>query len=101
MTFKFVIFFFQMLVDCGENGLSTLGNHGQNDKDMCYALVKDEPNYRVRSLYQDVGVVEAISGDLDFKNYPIGSVIQLLPWHVCIIFKIHQIVLFRHCFIIC
>jgi len=73
----------QMLVDCGENGLSTLGNHGQNDKDMCYALVKDEPNYRVRSLYQDVGVVEAISGDLDFKNYPIGSVIQLLPWHVC------------------
>ena len=39
---------------------------------------------RVRFLYQDVGVVEAISGDLDFKNYPIGSVIQLLPWHVSI-----------------
>ena len=46
------------------------------------------------SLLQDVGVVEAISGDLDYKNYPIGSVIQLLPWHVCIIFEIHHLVLF-------
>jgi len=73
----------QMLIDCGENGLSTIGNHGQTSKDVAYALVKDEPNYRVRFLYQDVGVVEAISGDLDFKNYPIGSVIQLLPWHAC------------------
>merc|ERR1711970_1217849 len=73
----------QMLIDCGENSLSTIGNHGQTSKDVAYALVKDEPNYRVRFLYQDVGVVEAISGDLDFKNYPIGSVIQLLPWHAC------------------
>ena len=36
----------QMLIDCGENGLSTIGNHGQTSKDVAYALVKDEPNYR-------------------------------------------------------
>ena len=35
-----------MLIDCGENGLSTIGNHGQTSKDVAYALVKDEPNYR-------------------------------------------------------
>jgi len=71
----------QMLIDCGENGLSTLGNYGQNDKSIGYALVKDEPNFRVSAVYQDLGVVESIDGDMDFKKYPIGTVIQLLPWH--------------------
>ncbi|CAL4218278.1 unnamed protein product [Meganyctiphanes norvegica] len=73
----------QMLVDCGENGLSTSGNHGSNNKEMGYALVKEEPNFRVSAVYQDLGVVEAVSGDMDFSKYPIGSVIQLLPWHSC------------------
>jgi len=73
----------QMLVDCGENGLSTIGNYGQNNKEMGYAIVKGEPDYRVSAVYQDLGVVEAISGDLDFDRYPVGSMIQLLPWHAC------------------
>jgi len=73
----------QMLVDCGENGISTIGNYGQNNKEMGYALVKDEPNYRMSAVYQDLGVIEAVNGDLDFQKYPVGSVIQLLPWHAC------------------
>jgi len=73
----------QMLVDCGENGLSTMGNHGQKNKEMGYAILKDEPNLRVNAVYQDLGVVEAVTGDLDFTKYPIGTVVQLLPWHSC------------------
>jgi len=73
----------EMLVDCGENGISTIGNYGQNNKEMGYALVKDEPNLRLSAVYQDLGVIQAINGDLDFKKYPIGTVIQLLPWHAC------------------
>jgi len=71
----------QMLVDCGENGLSTIGDYGQNNKEMGYAVVKDQPNYRLRSVFQDLGVIEVMTGDLDFEKYPIGSFIQLLPWH--------------------
>jgi len=71
----------QMLVDCGENGMSTIGNYGQYNKEMGYALVKDEPNLRMCAVFQDLGVIEAVSGDIDFKKYPIGTVIQLFPWH--------------------
>jgi len=71
----------QMLVNCGENGISTHGYYGSMNKDMAYALVKDEPNLRMSAVYQDVGVIEAVDGDLDFKKYPVGTIIQLLPWN--------------------
>ncbi|CAL4058736.1 unnamed protein product [Meganyctiphanes norvegica] len=85
----------QMLVDCGENGLSTMGNHGHNNKEMGYALVKDDHNLRVGAVYQDLGVVEAVSGDLDFSKYPIGSVVQLLPYHSCgtsLLYKTYHVI---------
>lgn len=67
-----------ILVDLGWTGIS------QQGKERGFGAIDGHPELRIRNLKQEAGeVTSADNGALDFTKYPIGSVLQVIPWHSC------------------
>jgi len=65
-------------VDVGWTGLSAQGSAN------FYGMIMDHPELAITNLKQEAGEVSSRSGSpLDFSKYPIGSMLQILPWHSC------------------
>ena len=67
-----------MLIDCGWTGASAQGaEHG-------YGLFPKHPELLILNLKQECGEVSTSDGaPLDYSRYPIGSLLELAPWHSC------------------
>ena len=67
-----------LLIDCGWTGASAQGAaHG-------YGLFPKHPELTILNLKQECGEVSSSDGaPLDYTRYPIGSVLELAPWHSC------------------
>eukprot|EP00036_Acanthoecidae_sp_10tr_P023877 CAMPEP_0206329330 /NCGR_PEP_ID=MMETSP0106_2-20121207/23142_1 /ASSEMBLY_ACC=CAM_ASM_000206 /TAXON_ID=81532 /ORGANISM="Acanthoeca-like sp., Strain 10tr" /LENGTH=371 /DNA_ID=CAMNT_0053762043 /DNA_START=49 /DNA_END=1164 /DNA_ORIENTATION=+ len=67
-----------MLIDLGWTGCSAQGaEHG-------YGAFLDHPELKIAVLKQEAGEVVPSDGTpLQLDRYPIGTVLQLLPWHSC------------------
>ncbi|MCI4383735.1 hypothetical protein PGIGA_G00029890 [Pangasianodon gigas] len=77
----------QLLVDCGWAALS---HDGGGRLPTGYAIIESHPELKLVSMTQEHGRVEPISGKLDFSQFPLGSMLSLLPYHVscyCFIFS--------------
>mmetsp|Transcript_58405 Transcript_58405/g.156124 ORF Transcript_58405/g.156124 Transcript_58405/m.156124 type:complete len:369 (+) Transcript_58405:29-1135(+) len=65
-------------VDVGWTGLSAQGSANS------YGMILDHPELAITNLKQEAGEVSSSSGaPLDITRYPIGSMLQILPWHSC------------------
>ncbi|CAD5116790.1 DgyrCDS5639 [Dimorphilus gyrociliatus] len=71
----------EMLIDAGFLALSHDGKGKLPNGSYC--LIYDEPRLKVTKMTQEIGYVTATRGDIDFKKYPIGSTLFLLPYHSC------------------
>lgn len=67
-----------LLVDMGWTALSMQG--AEHD----YGAIDGHPELRVKKLKQEAGEVGTADGSpIDFSKHPVGSVLQILPWHSC------------------
>ena len=67
-----------LLVDCGWTGASAQGAEAG------YGLFPKHPELTIQNLKQECGEVSSTDGRaLDFCRYPIGSLLELAPWHSC------------------
>ncbi|OPJ87010.1 D-threo-3-hydroxyaspartate dehydratase-like [Patagioenas fasciata monilis] len=48
-------------------------------------------NLRLVGLTQEHGQVEAVDGPLDFKQFPVGSILALIPYHACATAAMHPV----------
>ncbi|XP_048366475.1 D-threo-3-hydroxyaspartate dehydratase-like [Sphaerodactylus townsendi] len=78
----------QMLIDCGWTALSL---HSLGKLPTGYALVEGHPNLKLVGLTQEHGRIEAISGNLDFAQFPLGSHLSLIPYHSCATAAMHPV----------
>ncbi|KAK3533335.1 hypothetical protein QTP70_017180 [Hemibagrus guttatus] len=69
----------QLLVDCGWAALS---QDGGGRLPTGYAIIESHPELKLVSMTQEHGRVEPVSGKLDFNQFPLGSVLSLMPYHV-------------------
>ncbi|KAI2659099.1 D-threo-3-hydroxyaspartate dehydratase [Labeo rohita] len=72
----------QLLVDCGWTALSHDGGG---------ALTYRICHHRRTPRTQEHGRVEPISGKLDFKQFPLGSLLTLMPYHACATAMMHPV----------
>ncbi|XP_028836744.1 uncharacterized protein LOC114790664 isoform X2 [Denticeps clupeoides] len=78
----------QLLVDCGWTALS---HDGGGRLPTGYAIIEGHPELKLLSMTQEHGRVEAISGQLDFTKYPLGSLLSLIPYHACATASMHPL----------
>ena len=69
----------QILVDCGFSALTKQGFSEQNGS---FALIQGHPNLKLAKMTQEIGFVEG-DGATDLNEFPVGSVLFLLPYHAC------------------
>lgn len=68
-----------LLVDLGWTGVTS-----QRGDDIGYGRFRGAPELRVVNFKQEAGVLSTENGTpLDFDKYPVGSLLQLLPYHSC------------------
>ncbi|XP_076033888.1 D-serine dehydratase-like [Oratosquilla oratoria] len=70
----------QMLIDCGFLGLS---KQGWGCMRTGYGVFRGHPNLKLCAMTQEIGFVEPLEGSLDFAQFPINSLLHILPWHSC------------------
>uniref|UniRef100_A0A8C1ZYL4 D-serine dehydratase n=1 Tax=Cyprinus carpio TaxID=7962 RepID=A0A8C1ZYL4_CYPCA len=78
----------QLLVDCGWTALS---HDGGGRLPTGYAIIEGHPELKLLSMTQEHGRVEPISGKLDFKQFPLGSLLTLIPYHACATAMMHPV----------
>lgn len=67
-----------LLIDCGWTGASAQG------KEQGYGAILGHPELTIKVFKQEAGEVGSADGSpLDFSRYPIGTILQILPWHSC------------------
>ncbi|XP_062813861.1 D-serine dehydratase isoform X3 [Anolis carolinensis] len=69
----------QLLVDCGWTGLSL---HSLGQLPTGYAIVDGHPELKLVGMTQEHGRVESMDGKLDFAQFPRGSLLRLIPYHL-------------------
>jgi D-serine deaminase-like pyridoxal phosphate-dependent protein len=76
-----------LLIDMGWTGISAQGKeHG-------FGFIDGHPELKIVQLKQECGAVESTDGTpLDFAEYPIGSILRVLPWHSCAASHQHECV---------
>ncbi|XP_033101790.1 D-threo-3-hydroxyaspartate dehydratase-like isoform X2 [Anneissia japonica] len=78
-----------MIMDCGWTALDN-----QSEMSKCvtgHGYIVGEPNLRIDSMTQELGKISAIAGKLDYEKYPIGTVLQIYPWHACATASLHNV----------
>ncbi|XP_039404286.1 D-threo-3-hydroxyaspartate dehydratase-like [Corvus cornix cornix] len=78
----------QLLVDCGWAALSL---HGRDRGPPGCAAIEGHPRLRLVGLTQEHGQVEAVDGELDFEQFPVGSTLALIPYHACATAAMHPV----------
>ncbi|XP_050164128.1 D-threo-3-hydroxyaspartate dehydratase-like [Myiozetetes cayanensis] len=78
----------QLLVDCGWAALSL---HGRDQGPPGCAAIEGHPQLRLVGLTQEHGQVEAVDGELDFQQFPVGSTLALIPYHACATAAMHPV----------
>ncbi|XP_054847985.1 D-threo-3-hydroxyaspartate dehydratase-like [Eublepharis macularius] len=78
----------QLLVDCGWTGLSL---HSLGQLPTGYALVDGHPDLKLVGMTQEHGRIESITGQLDFAQFPLGSLLALIPYHACATAAMHPV----------
>ncbi|XP_041698659.1 D-threo-3-hydroxyaspartate dehydratase isoform X1 [Coregonus clupeaformis] len=68
----------QLLLDCGWSALSL---DGAGKLPTGYAVIEGHPDLRLLSLTQEHGRVEPLSGQLDYSQYPLGTLLTIIPYH--------------------
>ena len=67
-----------LLIDCGWTGASAQG------KEAGYGGFLEHPELRIANLKQECGEVTSADGTpLEYERYPIGSFLQIAPFHSC------------------
>ncbi|XP_023329119.1 D-serine dehydratase [Eurytemora carolleeae] len=74
----------QLLIDCGFTGFTKQGLGKQQDKRML-ARIKGCPELMVTDMTQEIGFVDSSDSSLkiQFEKFPVGSTLQLIPYHSC------------------
>ncbi|XP_005102411.1 D-threo-3-hydroxyaspartate dehydratase [Aplysia californica] len=75
-----------ILVDCGFTALSHDGMR-QRPEDFC--LIEGDSNLRLVGMSQEIGKIAAKEGELDCRNYPIGTILFIIPFHGCATAALH------------
>lgn len=76
-----------LLVDMGWTGCSAQGAESG------YGALLEARDLKVKLLKQEAGeVVSADGAPIDFGKYPIGTILQLAPWHSCAATQQHQVI---------
>nr|XP_055040750.1 D-threo-3-hydroxyaspartate dehydratase [Misgurnus anguillicaudatus]XP_055040751.1 D-threo-3-hydroxyaspartate dehydratase [Misgurnus anguillicaudatus] len=78
----------QLLVDCGWTALS---HDGGGRLPTGYCIIEGHPDLKLLSMTQEHGRVEPISGKLDFSQFPLGSLLSLMPYHACATAMMHPV----------
>ncbi|XP_036442368.1 LOW QUALITY PROTEIN: D-threo-3-hydroxyaspartate dehydratase [Colossoma macropomum] len=78
----------QLLVDCGWTALS---HDGGGRLPTGYAVIEGHPELKLVSMTQEHGRVEPVSGKLDFSQFPLGSMLSLMPHHACATAAMHPV----------
>ncbi|KAK0134528.1 D-threo-3-hydroxyaspartate dehydratase [Merluccius polli] len=78
----------QLLVDCGWAALS---QDGGGKLPSGYAVIEGHPDLKLLSMTQEHGRVEPITGELDYRKHPLGSLLTLVPHHSCATAMMHSV----------
>ncbi|KAG0703352.1 D-serine dehydratase [Chionoecetes opilio] len=70
----------QLLIDCGFTGLTKQGM-AQLPSGCC--IFRDQPNLKLEKMTQEIGNVSAVKDSLNLEEFPVGSMLFILPWHSC------------------
>jgi len=71
----------QFLIDCGFTGLT---KQGMDQMPSGCVIFRDEPNLKLIDTTQEIGKVTTVNGEqLNYKKYPLGSMLFMYPWHSC------------------
>jgi D-serine deaminase-like pyridoxal phosphate-dependent protein len=85
----------KLQIDCGWTGCSQQGaayNYGVIGS---YGEVgsKEQEGLIIENLKQEAGTVRrSDSGKIDFDEYPIGKIMEILPWHSCAAVHQHRVI---------
>ena len=67
-----------LLIDCGWTGASAQG------KESGYGCLPKTPELTIANLKQECGEVTSADGaPIDYARYPIGSFLEIAPYHSC------------------
>ncbi|XP_041352165.1 D-threo-3-hydroxyaspartate dehydratase-like [Gigantopelta aegis] len=80
-----------LLVDCGFTAISHDGMTKQDTLPFGFCIFQDNPNLRMVNVNQEVGIVKAADGKLDFGKYPIGTILYIYPFHSCAAAAMHPV----------
>ncbi|KAG7273485.1 hypothetical protein CRUP_015861 [Coryphaenoides rupestris] len=78
----------QLLVDCG---FAALSHDGGRKLPSGYAVIEGHPDLKLLSMSQEHGMVETITGELDYSKYPLGTLLTLVPYHSCATAMMHGV----------
>ena len=74
-------------IDCGWTGTSAQG------KEYNYGAIESEDNLKIENLKQEAGTVTTKDGSkIDYDKYPIGKMLNILPWHSCASIHQHRVI---------
>lgn len=71
-----------LLVDAGALALSKDTGASHLNKELVFGSVVGHPNLKIVSLSQEHGLIQGAE-PIDFKKYPIGTQLRIIPNHVC------------------
>lgn len=83
-----------MLIDAGALALSKDRGAIHIKQDAGYGYIKENPNLKIEKLSQEHGFITCPI-PIDFKQYPIGSLLHIIPNHSCLtaaLYPVYQIV---------
>jgi len=75
-----------IIVDCGFTALS---HDGMRQRPTDFCVIEGETNLRLVGMSQEIGKISAKEGELDCRNYPIGTIFFIVPYHVCATAALH------------
>lgn len=83
----------QLLVDAGFTSLTKQGRGAQAAHPSMIAPVEDCPDLMVSNMTQEIGFVEPVAADTmpDYARHPVGSLLQLVPYHSCATAACHPV----------
>ncbi|XP_039612785.1 D-threo-3-hydroxyaspartate dehydratase isoform X1 [Polypterus senegalus] len=76
----------QLLVDCGWTALSL---HSLGHLQTGFAMIDGHPDLKLLGMTQEHGIIEPVSGQLDYAKFPLGSLLSIIPYHSCAAAAMH------------
>ncbi|XP_043921933.1 D-threo-3-hydroxyaspartate dehydratase-like isoform X1 [Protopterus annectens] len=77
----------ELLIDCGWTALSL---HSLGKLPTGYAVIEGHPDLKLTAMSQEHGHIQPVSGEIDFKRFPLGSILFIIPYHACATAAMHS-----------